>query len=62
MASAIPAPAPALALANRASQVVSALMAMLLGLFVVGVAGFAPIDVVHNAAHDTRHSNGFPCH
>jgi cobalt transporter subunit CbtB len=62
MGSAIPASAPALALTNRASQVVSALMAMLLGLFVVGVAGFSQTDAVHNAAHDTRHSNGFPCH
>jgi cobalt transporter subunit CbtB len=65
MASAISAPAPsapALALSGRASRVIPALMAMLLGLFVVGVAGFAQIDVVHNAAHDTRHSNGFPCH
>ncbi|MCK5728309.1 MAG: CbtB-domain containing protein, partial [Methylococcales bacterium] len=21
-----------------------------------------PIEVIHNAAHDTRHSSGFPCH
>jgi cobalt transporter subunit CbtB len=25
-------------------------------------AGFAPIEVVHNAAHDTRHAFAFPCH
>jgi len=24
--------------------------------------GFAPIEVIHNATHDTRHSTGFPCH
>ena len=37
-------------------------MAMMLGLFVVGMVGFSHIDVVHNAAHDVRHSNAFPCH
>jgi cobalt transporter subunit CbtB len=39
-----------------------AVLAILLGLLVVGVAGFSPLEVIHNAAHDTRHSNGFPCH
>lgn len=44
---------------GRLSQV---LMAMVLGVFVVGMVGFSHIDVVHNAAHDVRHSNAFPCH
>jgi cobalt transporter subunit CbtB len=39
-----------------------ALLAMSLGLFIVGVVGFSHIDVLHNAAHDVRHSNAFPCH
>jgi cobalt transporter subunit CbtB len=39
-----------------------AAMAILLGVFIIGVVGFSHIDVVHNAAHDTRHSNAFPCH
>ena len=39
-----------------------AFLAMALGLVIVGFVGFSHIDVVHNAAHDTRHSNGFPCH
>lgn len=34
----------------------------LLGLLVVGVLGFAHMDVVHNAGHDYRHSMAFPCH
>ncbi|MGH6719536.1 MAG: CbtB domain-containing protein [Alphaproteobacteria bacterium] len=38
------------------------LAAALLGLFIVFGVGFAPIEVVHNAAHDTRHSIFFPCH
>lgn len=37
-------------------------MAATLGLFIVGFAGFAQIDAVHNAGHDYRHSMGFPCH
>ncbi|MEE9425300.1 MAG: CbtB domain-containing protein [Methylococcales bacterium] len=24
--------------------------------------GFAEMSVLHNAAHDSRHSSGFPCH
>jgi len=24
--------------------------------------GFSHIEAVHNAAHDTRHANAFPCH
>ncbi|MEX0347351.1 MAG: CbtB-domain containing protein [Rhizobiaceae bacterium] len=37
-------------------------MAAILGAFIVGAAGFANIDAVHNAGHDYRHSMGFPCH
>lgn len=33
-----------------------------LGLIVVYFVGFSPIMRAHNAAHDTRHANGFPCH
>jgi cobalt transporter subunit CbtB len=46
----------------KASTAVQAVGALLLGLLVVGVAGFSQIDTVHNASHDTRHSNAFPCH
>lgn len=46
----------------RAGTLVQALGALFLGLLVVGVAGFSHIDAVHNASHDTRHSNAFPCH
>jgi cobalt transporter subunit CbtB len=56
---AIPAP---IAFPRQASVVIQALLAMSLGVFIVGVVGFSHIDVVHNAAHDTRHSNAFPCH
>jgi len=36
--------------------------AALLGVMVLMAVGFAPIEVIHNATHDTRHSTGFPCH
>jgi cobalt transporter subunit CbtB len=29
---------------------------------VVWGVGFSHIEALHNAAHDTRHSNAFPCH
>jgi len=38
------------------------LTALVFGLFLVLVSGFAGSNVLHNAAHDTRHSIGFPCH
>jgi cobalt transporter subunit CbtB len=44
------------------SRLTQSLMAAALGLFIVGFVGFSNIDVVHNAAHDVRHSNAFPCH
>ena len=39
-----------------------AIVAILLGLFIVFFTGFANIEAVHNAAHDNRHSFAFPCH
>jgi len=48
--------------AGQVGRLSQALMAMVLGVFVVGMVGFSHIDVVHNAAHDLRHSNAFPCH
>jgi len=38
------------------------LSVMLFGAFLVGTAGFSHMELLHNAGHDTRHSNGFPCH
>lgn len=40
----------------------SLVTAAFLGLTFVFIAGFAQVDAIHNAAHDTRHSIGFPCH
>ena len=42
--------------------IAQAVLAMALGLFIVGVVGFSHISAVHKAAHDVRHANAFPCH
>ena len=44
------------------NTIAQAALAMALGLFIVGVVGFSHISAVHNAAHDVRHANAFPCH
>ncbi len=44
------------------SRFIQIFCAGLLGLFVVGAAGFSHIEAVHNATHDVRHSFAFPCH
>lgn len=48
--------------AARTGLVVPALLAALLGLFLVYGAGFAHPDALHAAAHDSRHAFAFPCH
>lgn len=36
--------------------------AALLGVFLIWGVGFSHSTALHNAGHDTRHSNAFPCH
>lgn len=55
-------PARATARTERATVVISALCAAFLGLFVTWGVGFSHTTALHNAGHDTRHSNAFPCH
>ena len=45
-----------------AAMLAPAVLALLLGAFLVLGTGFAHSDTIHNAAHDTRHSFAFPCH
>ena len=54
--------APASASTVDSNTIAQAVLAMALGLFIVGVVGFSHISAVHNAAHDVRHANAFPCH
>ena len=48
--------------ALRAKAVSAAAFALLFGIFVLAGVGFAGASVIHNAAHDSRHSFAFPCH
>jgi len=45
-----------------ATRLAAALLAGGLGAVMLFGVGFAQIDAVHNAAHDTRHAVSFPCH
>jgi cobalt transporter subunit CbtB len=47
---------------GRQSRLLQLALAGLLGVFIVGFVGFSHLEVVHNAAHDYRHSMSFPCH
>lgn len=44
------------------AQRLAGFAALLLGVFFVLGIGFAGSEVIHNAAHDSRHSLAFPCH
>jgi cobalt transporter subunit CbtB len=46
----------------RSDELIAAALAAVLGVFIIWGVGFSPIGVLHNAAHDTRHSIAFPCH
>jgi len=46
----------------RAAVMLSAGIAALLGMIILYGVGFAGPDLIHNAAHDTRHSISVPCH
>jgi cobalt transporter subunit CbtB len=39
-----------------------ALAALAFGFVLLYCVGFTTSQTVHNAAHDARHANGFPCH
>ena len=48
--------------AARRDAVNYGIAAILLGLVFIGVTGFAPLQALHEAAHNTRHAISFPCH
>lgn len=45
-----------------ASRSGAALLALMLGLFLIAGAGFVQADALHEGTHDTRHAFGLPCH
>lgn len=50
------------ALSRSSARLVAALFLAIFGIGLVYATGFAGSHVLHNAAHDARHANGFPCH
>jgi cobalt transporter subunit CbtB len=47
---------------GAAAVLLPAVLAILLGAFLVFGVGFASPMAIHNAAHDARHAFAFPCH
>jgi cobalt transporter subunit CbtB len=43
-------------------RILPSLLAVGLGLVLIYASAFAQTAALHNAAHDGRHSAGFPCH
>jgi cobalt transporter subunit CbtB len=39
-----------------------AIGAICFGITILYFVGFSNFERAHNAAHDTRHASGFPCH
>lgn len=52
----------ALPRARSLSIVTSLIGAVLLGSVIIFATGFSGTSAAHNAAHDMRHANAFPCH
>ena len=48
--------------ADLGSRLGVAVIAALIGAFILLGVGFAQPEVLHNAAHDARHAFAFPCH
>jgi cobalt transporter subunit CbtB len=51
-----------LAASSLPATIAAPVTAIALGLALLFIGGFAGAEVLHNAAHDTRHATGFPCH
>ena len=48
--------------ATTATGLVPIALAALIGLGIIVVTGHVQADTLHAAAHDMRHTTGFPCH
>lgn len=47
---------------SKSAVIASVAFAVLLGSFLIFGVAFAQPEVLHNAAHDSRHAFSFPCH
>ena len=43
-------------------RIAASLLAILMGSALLYTVALSPMALAHNAAHDTRHGLGFPCH
>ena len=43
-------------------RMMAGLVCLFIGSSMVFTIGLSQVSAVHNAAHDTRHAIGFPCH
>jgi len=53
---------PAATISTTTSKPLQLAAAILLGIVFLYGAGFAHTSAAHNATHDVRHAQGFPCH
>lgn len=44
------------------TNLVTIVFCALIGIGIISVAGHVQATTLHDAAHDTRHATGFPCH
>lgn len=48
--------------ASSKTGLAALLLSVAFGVGVIFAVGLAQADALHDAAHDVRHANGFPCH
>jgi cobalt transporter subunit CbtB len=53
--------APRIAVVIR-GRILDTACAALLGIALIYLCGFLPVEAVHDGAHDARHSAALPCH
>ena len=49
-------------LTQTRSDLLSTMLAALIGVAIIAVVGLVQVPALHHAAHDVRHATGFPCH
>jgi len=47
---------------SLSQRVQAGLVCVFIGASMIFTIGLSQVSAVHNAAHDTRHAIGFPCH
>ncbi len=43
-------------------RVIAGFICLVIGASAIFMVGLSDMSLAHNAAHDTRHAIGFPCH